>query len=256
MLNVLSDIAQQGETILAVWVWGPSTLGNLLSNVLGSVGPPGDPATATSMVESAIQNATGIDGAEAATAYTGPSALYIGMTLTVNSDGDGVPFNNLLSSIANLGGFFTNGEGPILAFVDYGDPGESSGPLAQSAAAHDDSGQLHGGLVPLSSINGIQDAIDALGPETPYFQGVWGVSQGAAVGGAGVPVATGGATGGFSATLTQQSTTNANVATAAATAQTAAQGVKNAATGASIGIVGVLIALIIASALFGKGVKA
>jgi hypothetical protein len=247
MLNVLSDVASAGDTVLCVWAWGPSTLDGVLSNIplFGThSGPPGPAAQATGMVESAVQGATGLEGAEPATAYASASAAYIGMSLTVNSDGDGVPYNNLLSPIASLGGIFTAGTGPILAFVDYGNAGESSGPLAQQASTHDDAGSYGGGLVPKAAITGIQDAIDSLGPETPYFQGVWGVSAG------GVARVT--TSSGFSSQIGQQGTINQGVGATAATAQKAAQTVKDAATGVGIGITGILIALIVVEVFLAK----
>lgn len=267
MLNVLADVASEGETIVAVWVWGPGVIANLLSNsplstgvdaVLGQQsGPPGPSAQATSLVENAVQGATGLDGAEPATAFASASSAYIGMTLTVNSDGDGVPYNNLLSPIASLGGFFTPGTGPILSFVDYGNAGESSAPLAQLAASKDDAGSYGGGLVPKSAIVGIQDAIDSLGAETPYFQGTWGVGAGGtAVGASGKPSATGGSTGGFGALIQSQAPVNQAVGATANAAQKTAQAVKDTATGASIGIVGILIALIVAEAFLSRGAKA
>lgn len=249
MLNVLADQATQGETVLAVWVWGPGKVGNVFSEIIGGLsGPPVDSATAIATVEDAVNGATGLQGTEPAAAYQGPAAVYVGMSMVVTSDGDGVPYNQLLAPIAQLGGIFSPGSGAILAFVDYGSPGESSIQLASRAASKDDTGKFAGALTPTAAITGIQDAIDSLGAETPYFQGYWGVKNGAAVGASG-----GAASGGFSSQINTTTTSNnAVIGPSAATAQAGAQGIKDIAAGASIGIVGIIIALLVAEAFLAK----
>jgi hypothetical protein len=228
MLNPLAETAVAGETVLAVWVQTPGNAGQALSAVLGNVGPPTDAATATTNVQTALDQIDGLYATEIPHTFVGGSTLYTGCSLKVAQSGDGRLFDDLLSPISDLGGLFTPGAGPILAFVDYGNTGESSAALAAQAAKADDTGSLGGGLTPTVIITGVADGIDALGAETPYFQRA------------------------FKGTIAAVTTANNQaIGPAAAAGEAAGKAVLTATAAATSGIVLILVALIAAELLLG-----
>jgi hypothetical protein len=172
VLNTLADVAEEGETVLCVWVWTENqTITEIVDVITGTPdtnpvgqGPFGqagtsvvDPGTAATIVQQAIDASPGMKVGEASTAYVGQSGVcYIGSSFTVTADGNGVPYLQLLAPLMQIASGFNLGTGPILAFVDYGDVGESGSTLASQASIADQGNWLNG--------------LDSLGPETPNFQ--------------------------------------------------------------------------------------
>jgi hypothetical protein len=261
MLNPLADNASVGDTVLAVWVISPGKVANFFSalpgfgatGVTGSASAVVDPATAANYITTGIGNVQGLTPAEAPSVYVSKAgSVYIGCSLTVNAQGDGINYDSLLGPLGNLTPFLTTTTGPILAFVDYGDSGESSGPLAQTAANADDSGQTSGGsLTPVALVTGIEDGINAIGPIAPYFLNVYG-SSGLGPTTVTAGIASGGALGSQTATT---SAANSAIGATANTAQQVGQAVQQGAQVATLSIGAIILALVVVELLFNKKVS-